>query len=76
MSCESCGLLMRKAEDHGGGDMDNKYCKNCAPNGKLMSREWIKEGWAKYIIKTKSISKEKAEKKVDKEMAKMPAWKK
>ena len=41
MNCESCGFLMKKAEDHGGGDISNKYCKNCAPDGILMSREWI-----------------------------------
>ena len=74
MDCESCGLAMVKAEDHGGSNINNKYCKNCAPDGKLMSRERIREGWTNYIIKTEGISIEKAEKKVNKEMAKMPAW--
>jgi hypothetical protein len=67
---------MVKAEDHGGGELNNKYCKNCAPDGKLMSRKQIREGWISYIIKTEGIPKEEAEKKVDEEMAKMPAWKK
>lgn len=74
--CQSCGLPMTKIEDHGGGDVNNKYCKHCAPDGKLMSREQIREGWISYVIKTENISKEEAERKVDGEMAKMPAWKK
>ena len=67
MNCESCGLPMEKAEDLDGGDINNKYCKYCAPSGKLMSREQIREGWTNYIIKTENISRDEAEKKVDEE---------
>lgn len=72
--CKSCGVPMQKKEDFGGGDPNNKYCKNCAPDGELMSREKIREGWIGYVMKTENISKEEAETKVNKEMAKMPAW--
>ena len=75
MNCESCGMPMQKSEDHGGSDINNKYCQYCAPDGALMSRERIKEGWINYTTKTENISREEAEKKVDEEMAKMPAWK-
>lgn len=75
MNCESCGFPMNIPEDHGGGYVDNKYCKYCAPNGKLMSREQIRSGWINYLVKTKNISQEEAQAKVDTAMAQMPAWK-
>ncbi len=75
MNCESCGMPMQKSEDHGGSDINNKYCKHCAPDGALKSRERIREGWINYATKTENMSRELAEKKVDEEMAKMPAWK-
>jgi hypothetical protein len=65
---------MEKAEDYGGGEIDNKYCKHCAPDGKLLSREKIREGWINYVIKIENIPREKAQKKVDEEMARMPVW--
>ena len=76
MNCESCGLPMQNPENHGGGNISSKYCKHCAPDGELMNRGQIREGWTDYITKTEGISREEAEKKVDEEMAKMPAWKK
>ena len=76
MNCESCGFPMERPQDYGGGDIQNRYCKNCAPDGELMSRELIREGWINYAIKTENISREEAEKRVDEEMAKMPAWRK
>jgi len=76
LDCESCAIPMQKPEDHGGGDITNKYCKFCAPDGKLISREEVREGWTRYIMRTENISREEAGKKVDEEMPKMPAWKK
>ena len=75
MDCESCGMPMQKPEDHGAGNISNKYCKHCAPDGRLMSREQIRKGWISYTIRTENVSMEEAEKKVNEEMAKMPAWK-
>ncbi len=74
MDCESYGLPMIIPEDHGGSNPANKYCKHCAPNGTLMSRQWIRDGWIDYVMKTEHLSKEEAGKRVDEEMAKMPAW--
>ena len=75
MICESCGMPMETAEDHGGGDISSKYCKHCAPGGNLMSREEIRECWIRYTLEAEDISKEEAKRKVEAEMAKMPAWK-
>lgn len=75
MNCESCGMLIQKAEDHGAGDIENKYCKYCADEqGNLKSKEKIREGWINFSVKSENISREESEKKVDEEMAKMPAW--
>lgn len=76
MDCESCGLLMQTAEDHGGGQIENKCCKYCAPDGTLMSREQIREGWIKYLLKTENIERAEAEKEVDAAMSQLPAWRK
>jgi len=67
---------MEKPEDHGGGRPSNKYCKYCTDeNGMLKSREEVREGWVQFAINAEALSREEAEKKVDEEMAQMPAWK-
>lgn len=71
-TCESCGMPMSKPEDHGGDS--EKYCKYCAPDGKLRTREEVREGWIIATMKMEGISREDAEKKVDETMPKMPAW--
>lgn len=65
IKAQSFNTSAKAKEDFGGEDINNKYCKNCAPEGRLMNREQI----------TENISKEEAEKNVDETMAKMPAWK-
>jgi hypothetical protein len=63
--CESCGIPIKKGE----------YCEYCAPDGKLKSREEIREGWINFSAKNEGISREEAEKKIDEEMKKLPFWK-
>jgi len=75
MNCESCGMPMENAEMHGAGDEGCKYCKFCAPDGNLKPREEVREGWIGFAMATDKINREEAEKKIDAEMAKMPAWK-
>lgn len=75
MNCESCAIPMHKPEDHGAGDIANKYCKYCAPDGKLRNREEVRQGWIKAVMRWEKISLQEAEKKVDEAMPKMPAWK-
>lgn len=74
MKCESCGMPMSKPTDHGAGDIKNKYCKYCAPDGKLRSREEVRTGWIKAVMNMEHLTSEQAAKKVDEVMPKMPAW--
>ncbi|MBN1384390.1 MAG: zinc ribbon domain-containing protein [Elusimicrobia bacterium] len=75
MNCESCGMPMKKPEDHGAGNETLKYCKYCAPDGNLRSREVIREGWISALMNMEDITRKEAEKKVDEVMPQMPAWK-
>jgi len=63
--CESCGMPIEKG----------KYCGYCAPDGKLKSRAEIRGGWINFAVNNEGISREEAEKRIDEEMKKMPAWK-
>ncbi len=74
MNCESCGMPMGKPEDHGAGDIHLKYCKYCAPDGKLRSKEEIREGWINAVMRMEKISRHEAETRVDSVMPQMPAW--
>lgn len=65
---------MVNPEDRGASDINIKYCKYCAPDGKLKSREEVREGWIDAVMGMESLSREEAEKKVDETMPKMPAW--
>lgn len=74
MDCESCALPMQDPEDYGASDMANKYCKYCAPDGNLKSREAIREEWIIVVMMMKDISREEAKRRVDEAMRRMPAW--
>ncbi len=68
-------MPMQKPEEHGAGDVANKYCTYCAPDGNLKRREEVRAGWINVAMKMENITREEAEKKVDEAMAKMPVWK-
>ncbi len=75
-ACESCGMPMKTAEEHGGGDINNLYCRYCTDaEGKLKSREEVREGMIQFYVKSQGKPREEAEKFVDEQMRKMPAWK-
>ncbi len=57
-------------DDHGA----IRYCRYCAPDGRLKSRKVVREGWVRAAMKMENISREKAEEKVDGVMPTMPAW--
>lgn len=76
MNCASCGISMIKAEDHGASDIHLMYCRHCAPDGVLKSRDSVRGGWIQFVITAENISREEAEKKVDMAMGNMPAWRK
>ena len=74
--CESCGMPMQDASMHGGNDVENPYCDYCTDkDGKLKSREDVREGWINAAMKMHGISREEATEKVDEAMERMPAWK-
>jgi hypothetical protein len=76
-SCESCGMPMPEAKDHGGADADNLYCVHCTNRtGKLKSRKEIREGMINLYMSRMGKPRDEAEKFVDKQMKKFPAWKK
>jgi len=73
--CESCGMPMEDASQHGGGNIKNPYCVYCTtPDGKLKSRREVREGMVAFYMSQGKTRKE-AEKFVDEHMAKMPVWK-
>jgi len=74
--CESCGMPMKKTEEHGGGDINNIYCVYCTDKtGKLKSRQEVKEGMIQFYMSQMGKTKKEAEEFVDKQMKKFPAWK-
>jgi hypothetical protein len=76
-ACESCGMSMPQAKDHGGGDAGNPYCVHCTDQtGKLKSRSEIREGMINLYMSRTGKPREEAERFVDEQMKGLPAWKK
>lgn len=74
--CESCGMPMKKAEEFGGQNPENKYCVYCTDeSGALKPFEQKLEDMTGFIMKTSDLSKEKAEQMAKDTMSKMPVWK-
>lgn len=74
--CQSCGMPMKGASEHGGKDVNNPYCVYCADeNGKLKPRNEVREGMVKFFMTSENKTREEAEKFVNEYMKKMPAWK-
>lgn len=73
--CESCGMPMRKAEDFGGGNIENKYCKYCTDaKGNLKSYEEKVADFTNLIIKTNDFGRAQAEKMAKESLKQFPAW--
>ncbi len=73
--CESCGMPLRKAEDFGGGKMDNKYCVHCTDaEGNLKSYEAVLEGMKHFALRNMGVSEGEALKMAKEGMARQPAW--
>lgn len=67
---------MDKPEDHGGGDVNNPFCKYCTDEkGNLLPREQVRAKMIQFYIQKQSKTQEEAEKLTDQLMAEMPAWK-
>ena len=75
LTCQSCGMPMDKAEDHGAGRPDNPYCKYCTDDqGNLLPRETVHQKMIDFFTKTMGKGPNEATIEVDKVMARMPAW--
>ena len=82
--CESCGVELKKPEDHGGGDSKNKWCKECCnPDGSHKTRDDIKVVILKLlqsadaqVVMGERLSAEEANGLIEDYMNRMPAWKK
>ncbi len=74
--CKSCGMPMKKKEDFGGMNTDNRFCIHCTDkSGKLKSRQEVRNTMIQATMKIKNLTLQDAVKEVDKNMKKMPAWK-
>jgi hypothetical protein len=69
-------MPMDKPEDHGGGDVNNLYCRYCTDEtGKLMPREQVRAKMIQFYVQKQGKEQAEAEKLTDQLMANMPAWK-
>lgn len=88
MNCESCGMPMKSASEHGGGEESNPWCAHCCnTDGSHKSREEVRRGMVEFALSEDGkrmlaqfgISSPKstgeAENYVDAYMATLPAWK-
>lgn len=61
--CESCGMPMRTAQDHGMGDINNPRCQYCTkPDGTYRSYAEVFEGTVRALMGWQNLSREEAEK--------------
>lgn len=75
-SCQSCGMPMMKPDDHGGGRLDNAYCKYCTDTqGNLLPKDQVREKMIQFHIQNLGKTQQQAEVDVDRHMALMPVWK-
>lgn len=75
-ACRSCGMSMPMSEDHGGGDVGISHCVHCTDEtGELKNRREIREGMINLYMTRMGKPREEAERFVDEQMKKHPAWK-
>jgi hypothetical protein len=73
--CESCSMPMTKAEDFGGGNMENRYCVHCTyPDWQLKSYNDMLTGMTQFIMSRMDLHEAEARKMAADNLAKMPAW--
>ncbi len=75
--CESCGMPMQRATDHGNEDLNNPYCVSCTDDeGKLKSFDVVKTQMIEFYTQIKNCSWLEAENVVAEMMKHLPAWNK
>ncbi len=72
--CESCGMPMKEAKEHGGDNISIPYWVYCTDvAGKLKSRQEVREGMIRFYMSQIGKPREEAEKFVDEQMKNLPA---
>lgn len=67
---------MDKPEDHGGGDVNNQFCKYCTDEqGNLLPRDQVRAKMIQFFIQKQGKTQPEAETATDQLMGTMPAWK-
>jgi len=74
MTCESCGMPMRTAEDHAPGHADGAICAYCAPDGTLQPFEERFERMVQWSMRQDGKARPDAEAATRDYMRGMPAW--
>ena len=71
--CQSCSMPL---DEKTTSKFDKRYCIHCQnqENGKLASKEQVREGSIKAAIKFMGKTKEEAERMADETMPKLPRW--
>lgn len=74
-SCISCGMPLRSAEDHPGGNTATEYCKHCArEDGSMKSYDEVLVGMTGFLQNAQGLDAEVAKGMARDMLAKMPAW--
>lgn len=74
-NCQSCGMPMTSPQDHGGGNRENQYCNRCClPDGTLKSYDEVLAGMASFMMESRKMDKDAAEKAAREYLSMMPAW--
>lgn len=74
-NCQSCGMPMTCPQEHGGGDKENQYCVRCChADGSLKNFEEVLEGMASFMMDSRKMDKDSAERAAREFLAMMPAW--
>lgn len=75
-TCESCGMPMKKIEDFGGRNPQNKYCRYCTnERGELKSYEEKVDDFKNFLMKTQDLDESQALKMSIETLKQFPAWK-
>lgn len=76
MDCQSCGMPMAQDSDHGGGRLENPYCKYCTDeSGNLKTKEEVREGMINFQMQqSPGKTREEVAAEVDQHMSTMPTW--
>jgi hypothetical protein len=74
-SCISCGMPMRKSEEHALGDAAKPFCMYCAgKDGALKSYDEVLVGMTAFIKRTQGLDDSVAREAAKGMMATLPAW--